>query len=287
MIRSMTSYTYREFNISYGRGAWELRSVNKRYLEITVYLPKQFRVLEPIIRENISNYITRGKIECSLYFNGDINTTYKLFLNESLAAQLIQAANKIKLQSNQGIINPIDILSWPNVISCQETNFKNIYPELLKILADTLKEFIIVREKEGIELKKFIQQRLVAIMKEVQKIRRIIPEIKTWQRKRLMTTLKQIEIKIENKRIEQELVMLAQRNDITEELDRLDVHLKQTVNILNNKGPMGRRLDFMMQEFNRESNTLASKSVNIDVISAAIELKVLIEQIREQIQNIE
>ncbi|HBK3918693.1 TPA: YicC family protein [Salmonella enterica subsp. enterica serovar Dublin] len=203
MIRSMTAYARREIKGEWGSATWEMRSVNQRYLETYFRLPEQFRSLEPVVRERIRTRLTRGKVECMLRFEPDASAQGELILNEKLAKQLVSAANWVKMQSDEGEINPVDILRWPGVMAAQE------------------------------------------------------------------------------------LVMMAQRIDVAEELDRLEAHIKETYNILKKKEAVGRRLDFMMQEFNRESNTLASKSINADVTNSAIELKVLIEQMREQIQNIE
>ena len=224
MIRSMTAYARREIKGEWGSATWEMRSVNQRYLETYFRLPEQFRSLEPVVRERIRSRLTRGKVECTLRYEPDVSAQGELILNEKLAKQLVTAANWVKMQSDEGEINPVDILRWPGL---------------------------------------------------------------QWQRERLVAKLEDAQVQLENNRLEQELVLLAQRIDVAEELDRLEAHVKETYNILKKKEAVGRRLDFMMQEFNRESNTLASKSINAEVTNSAIELKVLIEQMREQIQNIE
>ena len=221
MIRSMTAYARREIKGEWGSAAWELRSVNQRYLETYIRLPEQFRSLEPVIRERIRGRLTRGKVE------------------------------------------------------------------LMQALDGALDDFIVARESEGAALKTLIEQRLDGVSAEVVKVRAQMPNILQWQRERLVSKLEEAQVQLENTRLEQELVLMAQRIDVAEELDRLEAHVKETHNILKKKEAVGRRLDFMMQEFNRESNTLASKSINADVTASAIELKVLIEQMREQIQNIE
>lgn len=287
MIRSMTAYARREVKGTWGSAAWELRSVNQRYLETYIRLPEQFRSLEPVIRERIRQRLTRGKIECNLRFDADPSAQGELMLNETLARQLVQAANWVKMQSDEGAINPMDILRWPGVMSAQEQDLDAINAQLLSALDGALDDFILARESEGAALKALIEQRLDGVKQEVAKVRAQMPEILKWQRERLVTKLEEAEVQLENNRLEQELVMMAQRIDVAEELDRLEAHVKETYNILGKKEAVGRRLDFMMQEFNRESNTLGSKSINADVTASAIELKVLIEQMREQIQNIE
>ncbi|KGD84762.1 uncharacterized protein (TIGR00255 family) [Pantoea sp. PNA 14-12] len=287
MIRSMTAYARREIKGDWGSAAWELRSVNQRYLETYIRLPEQFRGLEPMIRERIRQRLTRGKIECNLRFEADPGAQGELMLNESLAKQLVQAANWVKLQTDEGVINPLDILRWPGVMAAPEQDLDAINTQLIQALDGALDDFIAARESEGSALKALIEQRLEAVTHEVSKVRAQLPDVIKWQRERLIAKLEDAEVQLENNRLEQELVMMAQRVDVAEELDRLDAHVKETYNILKKKEAVGRRLDFMMQEFNRESNTLASKSINAEITNSAIELKVLIEQMREQIQNIE
>ncbi|MEI7071589.1 YicC/YloC family endoribonuclease [Pectobacterium versatile] len=287
MIRSMTAYARREIKGNWGSAAWELRSVNQRYLETYLRLPEQFRSLEPVARERIRARLTRGKIECNLRFELDPSAQSALILNEKLAKQLVNAANWVKMQSDEGEINPVDILRWPGVMSAEEQDLDAISAELLTALEGALDDFIAARESEGDALKGMIEQRLAGVSAEVVKVRAQMPNILLWQRERLQSKLEDAQVQLENNRLEQELVLMAQRVDVSEELDRLDAHAKETYKILKKEEAVGRRLDFMMQEFNRESNTLASKSINADVTASAIELKVLIEQMREQIQNIE
>ncbi|WP_420299539.1 YicC/YloC family endoribonuclease [Edwardsiella tarda] len=287
MIRSMTAYARREVKGNWGSAAWELRSVNQRYLETYIRLPEQFRSLEPVIRERLRTRLTRGKVECNLRFELDPSAQSALILNENLAKQLVEAANWVKLQSDEGEINPLDVLRWPGVMAAAEQDLDAISSDLLSALDSTIDDFIDAREREGGALKALIEQRLEAVSAEVAKVRSRMPEILQWQRERLVNKLEEAQVQLENNRLEQELVLMAQRIDVAEELDRLDAHVKETYTILKKKEAVGRRLDFMMQEFNRESNTLASKSINADITASAIELKVLIEQMREQIQNIE
>ena len=287
MIRSMTAFARQEVKRPWGTAAWELRSVNQRYLETYIRLPEQLRSLEPVIRERLCQRLTRGKVECNLRFDLSSNAQSGLNMNEDLAKQLVAAANWVKNYSHEGEINPLEILRWPGVMSAQEQDLDTISEELLAALDDTITAFIDAREREGAALKTLIEQRLDGVSEEVRKVRAQMPDILLWQRERLQSKLDDAQIQVDPNRLEQELILLAQRIDVAEELDRLDAHVKETHNILKKKEAVGRRLDFMMQEFNRESNTLASKSINADITSSAIELKVLIEQMREQIQNIE
>ena len=285
--RSMTAYARREIKGDWGSAAWELRSVNQRYLETYIRLPEQFRSLEPVVRERIRARLTRGKVECNLRFDLDPGAQSTLQLNEKLAKQLVEAAQWVKMQSDEGEINPLEVLRWPGVMLAEEQDLDAISTELLLALETALDDFISARESEGAALKTMIEQRLDGVSAEVVKVRAQMPNILQWQRERLVSKLEDAQVQLENTRLEQELVLMAQRVDVAEELDRLEAHVKETHKIMKKEEAVGRRLDFMMQEFNRESNTLASKSINADVTTSAIELKVLIEQMREQIQNIE
>ncbi|MCO6553339.1 MAG: YicC family protein [Gilliamella sp.] len=288
MISSMTAYARKELNQSWGTASWELRSVNQRYLETYIRLPEQFRSLEPMIRERLRNRLTRGKVECNLRFELDpAAQNQELSLNKDLAKQILNAANWVQTEHQSGQVNPIDVLRWPGVLSAKEQNLDSISQEILALLDTAIDEFKAVREREGKALSDLIVKRLEAITVEVDKIRNWMPQILEWQKERLKSKLAEANIELDHSRLEQEIVMVAQRIDVAEELDRLMTHVKETYSILKKNEAIGRRLDFMMQEFNRETNTIASKSINADVTASAIELKVLIEQIREQVQNIE
>ncbi len=282
----MTAYARREIKGEWSIAEWEMQSVNQRYLEIYIHLPELFRNLEPIIRKSIRSRLTRGKVECTLSFEIDPNAQHSMKLNKKLAQKVIKAANWIKMQSN-GTINSIDILRWPGVISNTKSDLGEINEKLIHTLEDVLDDFIASRKREGTELQIFIEQHLNNISAIIIKLRTLMPNILQWQKSRLLTKLDEVKLQLDNSRLEQELVLIAQRLDVIEELDRLEAHVKETHNILKQKGAVGRHLNFMMQEFNRESNTLAAKSINNDITTSAIELKVLIEQMREQIQNIE
>ncbi|MBT9431456.1 YicC family protein [Candidatus Sodalis endolongispinus] len=287
MIRSMTSFARREIKGTWGTAAWELRSVNQRYLETYIRMPEQFRGLEPAIRERIRLRLTRGKVECNLRFDVNPGAQSALILNEILAKQLVEAAQWVKMQSDEGEIDPLAILRWPGVMAATEQDLDAISAELLSGIDATLNDFISARETEGNALKALIEQRLAGVSAEAANVRQQMPAVLNWQRERLLNKLEEAQVQLDANRLEQELVMLTQRTDVAEELDRLDAHVKETYQVLTKKEAVGRRLDFMMQEFNREANTLASKSINANVTASAIELKVLIEQMREQIQNIE
>lgn len=287
MIYSMTAFARLELKKDWGDAVWEIRSVNQRYLENFFRLPEQFRGLENALREKLRQSLTRGKIECSLRIESKKQTNSELNINRELASQVIQSLQWIKAQAGEGEINLTDVLRYPGVVEAPEQDLDTISQDLLNAFDELLKEFIDMRGREGEKLQRIIQQRLDAIGVETDKVRSQMPAVLQWQRERLLQRFEEAKISLEPQRVEQEMVLLAQRVDVAEELERLQMHVKETANILKKGGAVGRKLDFMMQELNRESNTLASKSINADITASAVELKVLIEQMREQIQNLE
>ncbi len=286
MIHSMTGYARKEFKGDWGTAVWEIRSVNQRYLETYLRLPEQLRGLEPILRERFRKQLERGKVECNLRFESQTNAG-QLQINEALAEQLIDSALWVIDRAGQGQLNPLDVLRWPGVMAAPEQDMDELNTRLLAGFDEVLALFVESRQSEGDKLKSVIEQRLDGIEGEVTKVRAFMPQILDWQRQKLIDRLAEAKLELEPTRVEQEIILLAQRIDVAEELDRLGMHIAETRKILKKGGACGRRLDFMMQEFNRESNTLGSKSINADTTQSAVELKVLIEQMREQIQNIE
>jgi uncharacterized protein (TIGR00255 family) len=283
----MTAFSRVEVKGDWGNAVWEIRSVNQRYLETYFRLPEQFRGIEPVLRERFRKQLNRGKVECHLRFNENPATKSELSINEKLALQLIQHANWVNEQTLNSKINPLEVMRWPGVMEAPEADMSSIQAELLAAFDTALKDFIDARISEGENLKAMIEQRLTAITAEADKVQAFMPEVIEWQRNRIIDKFTDAKIDLDTGRVEQELVLLAQKMDVAEELDRLNSHVSETHKILKKGGAQGRRLDFMMQEFNREANTLGSKSINTDVTASAVELKVLIEQMREQIANIE
>ncbi|MTJ00944.1 YicC/YloC family endoribonuclease [Idiomarina piscisalsi] len=287
MIQSMTGYARYEHKADWGTAAWEIRSVNQRYLETFFRLPENFRSLENSLRDKFRKKLQRGKVECKLYVHMDEARQSELSINEELAKSVIASAKWVSQHSAAGQLNPIDVLKWPGVVNADEQDTDALQKEVLKALDATIDEFIENRKSEGSAIDKMLQERLDGVSKQVAFVRERMPEVMQWQRERLLTRFEEAKIELDPQRVEQEMIMLAQKVDVAEELDRLDAHVEEARKILKKGGPCGRRLDFMMQEFNREANTLASKSINADITAAAVELKVLIEQMREQIQNLE
>ncbi|RJX72412.1 YicC family protein [Vibrio sinensis] len=288
MIYSMTAYARKEVKGDWGTAVWEIRSVNQRYLETYFRLPEQFRGLEPVLRERFRQRLARGKVECALRFEANPSAKGELTINETLAQQVINAAEQVmKMTGESSRLNPFQVMQWPGVMEAPEQDMDSVNKDLLAGFDAAIGEFIEARGREGENMKALIDQRLAIISAEVIKVRARMPEILEWQRERLLNKFEDAKIDLDASRVEQELIILAQKSDVAEELDRLDSHVKETTSILKKGGAVGRRLDFMMQEFNRESNTLASKSISTDITASGVELKVLIEQMREQIQNIE
>ena len=287
MIYSMTAFARRELKADWGTAVWEMRSVNQRFLETYFRLPEQFKSMEPVLRERFRKQLQRGKVECSLRFVTNDASVGNLNLNESLAKQVMKAADWVQSHGQSTGVNPLDVLRWPGVISAEENDMDSIQAEVLAEFDLTLTDFIASRATEGSNLKAMIEQRLDGISGEVEKVTAHMPDVIKWQREKIQARFEDAKIELDPARVEQEMVMLAQKVDVAEELDRLLSHISETQKILKKGGAVGRRLDFMMQEFNRESNTLGSKSINTDITQSAVELKVLIEQMREQIANIE
>lgn len=287
MIHSMTAFSRVEVKGDWGNAIWEIRSVNQRFLETYFRLPEQFRSVEPVLRERFRKALNRGKVECGLRFNANPATKGKLSINKDLASQLLEHASWVNEQTLNSQVNPIEIMRWPGVMETEEADMDSIQADILKGFDQALTDFIAARASEGENMKALIEQRLDGIVAEAEKVKGHMPEVIQWQRTRIIDKFKDAKIELESTRVEQELVILAQKMDVDEEIDRLFSHVKETKSILKKGGAQGRRLDFMMQEFNREANTLGSKSINADITNSAVELKVLIEQMREQIQNIE
>jgi uncharacterized protein (TIGR00255 family) len=287
MIHSMTAFARHEIKGEWGNAVWEIRSVNQRFLETYFRLPEQFRSIEPVLRERFRKQLNRGKVECNLRFNANPAEKSKITLNTALAAELMTHANTIASLANNATVNPVEIMRWPGVMEAEEADMNKIQAEVLAGFDQALKDFIVSRTDEGENLKVLLEQRLDGIIEQADIVKGHMPEIIQWQRKRITDKFADANIELESSRVEQELVLLAQKMDVDEEIDRLFSHVKETRSILKKGGAQGRRLDFMMQEFNREANTLGSKSINADITNSAVELKVLIEQMREQIQNIE
>ena len=287
MIYSMTAFAHLEIKKEWGNAVWEIRSVNQRFLETYFRLPEAFRHLEMGLRERLRNSLTRGKVECSLRVELAQASNNKIALNNDYAEQVIASLKTLQGIAGEGEINLVDVLRYPGVVDAQSQDLDQIAQDLLAGFEQILTDFIAMRGREGANLQAIIQQRLDSITEIAQSVQNQMPEVLQWQKDRLQQRFEELNLQLDPQRLEQEMVLTAQRVDVAEELDRLQLHVKETSSILKKGGAVGRKLDFMMQELNRESNTLASKSINADITNSAVELKVLIEQMREQIQNLE
>ena len=288
MTKSMTAFARVQQNLDEGVLIWEIRSVNHRYLELHLKMPEDFRVYEMRFREIFQQRLKRGKLECYLRFNANTVQDEKLNVNKQQAKLLVDACQEINNMLHQpSELNPMDVLQWPGVVQESKLEMKPVLQASLTSLDAALDELIANREREGERLRDLLQQRCVSIQQIVDQTRKNIPEIQARYQQRLRDRLAEIKIEVNSDRLEQELVHLAQKMDVDEELDRLDCHLQEMTTVLSREEAVGRRLDFLMQELNREANTLGSKSADISSTNASVDLKVLIEQMREQIQNIE
>lgn len=288
MIRSMTAFAREESQGDWGTLTWEIRTVNHRYLEPHFRLPENLREIEPGLREGLRKHLNRGKVECALRWQSAEQSGQGFDLNIDLVRDINQAANQVnRILDNPAHLNALELLQWPGVLKTAEIDAAPLKKAALDAFDAALKSLVETRTREGQQLKPLFDQRLDAISAIVVEVRGRLPEILSKQRENIEARFEDAKLELEPGRLEQEMVMLAQKSDVAEELDRLDAHVKEVRSVLSQKGAIGRRLDFLMQELNREANTLSSKSIVTDTTKAAVELKVLIEQMREQVQNIE
>ena len=287
MALSMTAFSRSNVDTDSGRINWEIRSVNSRYLELHFRLPDEFRDMEPALRECIKSRLNRGKVEVFLRFQPS-QKQQNLQVNQDLVASLNDAAEKVHEVIGPGnALDALKILQWPGVLESTATDIKALQKNALGSFDECLESLIIARKREGNSLKELIQQRCDEARNLSEQADKIIPEALAAQRTHLLNKLNELIENPDTERLEQEMVLLAQKADIAEETDRLRTHIDEVLNILQRDEPIGRRLDFMMQELNREANTLSSKAMRTELTRIAVDLKVLIEQMREQVQNIE
>ncbi|MCC4591488.1 hypothetical protein NB688_000227 [Xanthomonas sacchari] len=286
MIRSMTAYAGAERITPWGTLGCELRSVNHRFLEVGVRLPEELRALEPQLRERVAARISRGKLDLMLRLRAP-DAAQTLAVNEALVEQLGVLAQRLGVRFPQMQVQFVDLLQLPGVLQGQAADPAALQAQALELLDEVLAEFVAAREREGGKLAAAIVERVDAVERIAGEVRTLIPAIRDGQRAKLAARLADLPHPVDPGRAEQELVLWLQKLDVDEELDRLGSHIKELRRVLRQPEPAGRRLDFLLQEFNREANTLGSKSVDSRTSNAAVELKVLIDQIREQVQNLE
>lgn len=287
MIQSMTTFARFSDQGAWGMATWEIRAVNHRYFDCAIKMPEVLRQLETNIRLRLQQQLHRGRIECMLKFQPGEQSGLNLMLNTSLVKKLANAIGEVKSYvPTIPAVDPMKILAWPQVLQIVEEDVEAVQKIILQLFEKTLADLIAAREREGVMLAKIMQDKLREVLVIASKVKNKIPLVLANQRTKIMQRLEEIKSELDQARLEQEMVYIAQRMDVAEELDRLEMHSKEVGRILVVGGNVGKRLDFLMQELNREANTLASKSVDVEVTQAAVELKVLIEQMREQVQNI-
>lgn len=288
MISSMTGFAFKQIQTDIGDFTIEIRSVNHRFLDVSFRLPDLFRYLEPELRVIINKELKRGKIEVNLNYVPTIVTDIQI--NQDKLQQLAGLINAMRVL-NLAAVNPLEVLKWPGIIYGAGVDYDKLTLTTLSYFTSTLKELNQNRKKEGTVLSSHILERVSVCENEVKNVRTHASELIALLRQKCLEKIKFLTngsgLEMDNNRIEQEIVIQAQKADIDEELDRLENHFNEIREIITKGGAIGRRLDFIMQELNREANTLASKAITIATTNAAVELKVLVEQMREQIQNIE
>lgn len=287
-IHSMTAFARESTSTPLGTLTVELRSVNHRYLDLAFRLPDNLRSLEPTLREQVSDTLNRGKLECLLRLQSDSENVTGLRVEPAQLRAVLDAAEQVRQALPEARpLDPLAVLQFPGVCTTPPADEQALQASTTALFACALESLAANRAREGGRLALFIRERLELVTRETQSLRQQLPELRQHQRDRLLARLAELQQTPDPERLEQELVYLAQKADVDEELDRLESHIEEVRRTLDKGGPCGRRLDFLMQELNREANTLSSKSTASSSTHSAVEMKVLIEQMREQIQNIE
>jgi len=288
VTRSMTAFARYEEQTDLGILSWEIRSVNHRYLEVGFRLEESFRPLEMAMRKLISETLGRGKVEVTLRYKSPEQQQENIEINQTLAERVIQQYQYLaSLSDSPAALDLMKVMQWPGVIETRSLDQEALSEWVLASLKKALLDLVATREREGAALQKMIEQRCQQIHEIADQVRNRMPEILENQRQKLQEKVQELGVSPDPERLEQEIILLAQKSDVAEELDRLQSHVKEVELVLQRNEPIGRRLDFLMQELNREANTLGSKSIDTDTTRFSVDLKVLIEQMREQIQNIE
>lgn len=288
MLKSMTAFSRKESVNDWGTLVWEMRSVNHRYLDVSIRIADDLRLIEPQVREKISARVSRGKVEVSLRFKPSQKVSSQIAVNESLATQVADSAKSLQqMIGDDQPVSAMEVLRWPGVVGQAEADFGPLQQMAMELFDTALEDYIDTRKREGEKTAQMLTERCTAIDDIIEKVKVLRPQAIERQRTKLMSRIEELDVDHDTGRLEQELVYISQRLDVAEELDRLTAHLSELRDILKRDEPVGRRLDFLVQEFNREANTLSSKSADADTTALSVDLKVYIEQMREQVQNIE
>jgi uncharacterized protein (TIGR00255 family) len=288
MLHSMTGFARESVETGIGTLTWEIRAVNHRYLDVQFKLPEDLRPKEQVFRRQASASLGRGKVECSLYFRRAVNRDTELQVDTDLVELIGHRISELTSKlPNVAAANPIEILRWPGVLLQAEVDTEPLFEEATALLETALAALNKMRASEGDRITGMLESRCAEIEALSGAVRNRMPEVLEATRARQMGRIEKLNVEADPARLEVEIALIAQKIDVDEELDRLDSHLVEMRGALTGDKPVGRRLDFLMQEFNREANTLGSKSADTETTKAAVDLKVLIEQMREQIQNVE
>ncbi|KAB2900667.1 MAG: YicC family protein [Dokdonella sp.] len=287
MLRSMTAFASADSDTAHGTLSIEMRSVNHRYLELGLRLPDELRVLEAQIRERVATRLARGKVDLGLRFRPAQGEAAAIAIDEAYVARLADTAQTLAAKFPQLNVDFVSLMNWPGVLLDRDSDLDALRAAALKLVDCALDDMLATREREGARLGGFLRERLDTIEGLVGEVRAHLPEVRAALRARFETRLAELKQPLEPGRLEQEVVLQLQRIDVDEELDRLGAHVAEARRVLLLREAVGRRLDFLMQEFNREANTLGSKAADPRTTKVAVELKVLIEQMREQVQNLE
>jgi uncharacterized protein (TIGR00255 family) len=288
MIRSMTGFARRERQGPWGTLVCELRTVNHRYLEISLRLPDEVKALDNDVRQTIGAALRRGKVDVSVYLKSAAGTQRSLELDQALLDELLARIQQVRARlTDSTAVSPLELLRWPGVIREAEGDAKPVLAAALEVLREALAELNDTRHREGQRIRELLLGRCTAMRAQVQVVKSRLPEVSQRLRERIVDRIAQLGVTPDQERLEQELVLYTHKMDVDEELDRLTGHLDEVSGVLDSSEPAGRRLDFLMQELNREANTLSSKSQDGETTKAAVDMKVMIEQMREQVQNVE
>ena len=294
MVHSMTAFAREDVDAEWGTAVWELRSVNHRYLDVALRLPEEFRSLDAEVRERIAARVRRGKVECTLRIQPAASGQRGFSLDEDLLERLLAAKRRVeaRVRRSPGSLplrppTALEILRWPGVVEPPGIDRDSVEGSALQLLDRALADLVAARVREGAKLGELVSRRCEEVASIATRVRTALPEVQERYRARLLARLDEARVDLDPNRITQETVLFASRTDVAEELDRLDAHVTEVRDTLASRAPIGRRLDFLMQELQREANTLGSKSADTSVSRASVDLKVLIEQMREQVQNIE
>jgi uncharacterized protein (TIGR00255 family) len=288
MIASMTGFARRETTGSWGTLVCELRSVNHRFLEAGLRLPEELRAAEGDLRARLAQQLRRGKVDCTLTYRRPQGAASALDIDPAALERLMAAVEVVTRSAREpSTVNALDVLRWPGVLREEGASGEQLLAVTHAVFGATLEDLVAARAREGARLRELLEQRCTSLEELVATVRTRLPEMQARVRARLDERLAELGAQVDRERLEQELALLLQRLDVDEELERLSGHIEEVRRVIGGSEPAGRRLDFLMQELNREANTLSSKSQDLETTRSAVDMKVLIEQMREQVQNAE